>query len=259
MSPEYNLSQRPDSVCSWDEVTTFQIVEQAVLSLWNVVNSLTSIRPPARQRYRVTIFGSARLLPTDSLYAEVRDLTSELTKLGCDIVTGGGPGLMQAANEGSVMADPENQTQSIGIRVNLGFEQLANPFVEEVYLHRTFFTRLHHFVLLSDAFVVVPGGIGTTLEAMMIWQLLQVRELHNTPFIMVGDMWSDLVQWAQRHMIDAQPQMASPIDLTIPQCVPGFAEAIELLKVSHAQWQQFKTNDIQPEPPMPESLERTVE
>ena len=79
------------------------------------------IRPPKRERYRVTIFGSARLEPDNPLYDGVRSLASELTAMGCDIVTGGGPGLMQAANEGSVIADPLDQTKSIGIRIDLGF------------------------------------------------------------------------------------------------------------------------------------------
>lgn len=240
MSPEYNFPHRTDTICSWDEVATFQVIEDAVLNLWKVVNSLTSIRPPERQRYRVTIFGSARLQHTDPLYDEVRLLASELTLMGCDIITGGGPGLMQAANEGSVMADPENLTRSIGVRVDLAFEQQANPFVEQIYEHRTFFTRLHHFVMLSDAFVIVPGGIGTTLEAMMIWQLLQARALHNRPFIMIGKMWADLVNWAEQSMVQVEPPMASPLDLQIPQCVPTFQAAIALLKESHAYWQQYK-------------------
>jgi hypothetical protein len=230
------IPRQSNPICNWDEIATYQVVEDAVLDLWKVVNHLASIKPPARQRYRVTIFGSARMLPTDPLYVGVRDLASELTRLGCDIVTGGGPGLMQAANEGSVLADPANQTQSIGVRIDLGFEQQANPFVEQVYQHRTFFTRLHHFVLLSDAFVVVPGGIGTTLETMMIWQLLQVRELHHMPFIMIGEMWMELVEWATRNMITTEPPMASPIDMTIPQCVKTFEEAIALLQDAHTQW-----------------------
>ncbi|MEI4926893.1 LOG family protein, partial [Klebsiella pneumoniae] len=92
-----------------------------------------------------------------------------------DIVTGGGPGLMQAANEGAAQVRAPERNRSVGIRVDLPFEQEANPFVEQAYEHGTFFTRLHHFVLVSDAFVVVPGGIGTVLEMMMVWQLLQVR------------------------------------------------------------------------------------
>ena len=70
-------------------------------------------------------------------------------------------------------------SRSVGIRVDLPFEQEVNPFVEQAFEHKTFFTRLHHFVLASDAFVVVPGGIGTVLETLMIWQLLQVRHVHD--------------------------------------------------------------------------------
>ncbi|WP_039725538.1 LOG family protein [Leptolyngbya iicbica] len=227
-----------ESVPVQNHEATFDIIQASVLGLWEVVNNLTRIRPTKRDRYRVTIFGSARMQSEDALYAGVRQLASELTLLGCDIITGGGPGLMQAANEGSVIADPEDLTRSIGIRVALEFEQAGNPFIEEMYSHRTFFSRLHHFVLISDAFVVVPGGIGTSLEALMIWQLLQVRKLHQTPLIFVGDMWADLVSWVDRYMIQRAPALADPADLSIPQCVTDCEAAIALLKASHAQWQQ---------------------
>lgn len=216
----------------------FAIVQEAVLGLWEVVNNLTRIRPPKQERYRVTVFGSARMHPHDPLYKGVRHLASELTRMGCDIVTGGGPGLMQAANEGSVLADPQDLTKSIGIRVDLDFEQATNPFVEQVYCHQTFFSRLHHFVLISDAFVVVPGGIGTTLEALMIWQLLQVRQLRNTPFIMIGQMWADLATWAKHYMLATTPTMADPADLSIPTCVDSFEAAIALLQVDHHRWRK---------------------
>jgi uncharacterized protein (TIGR00730 family) len=234
-----------------DHEAAFAIVQESVLGLWEVVNNLTRVRPPKRDRYRVSIFGSARMSPRDPLYEGVRHLASELTLMGCDIVTGGGPGLMQAANEGSVMADPEDLTRSIGIRVDLGFEQKANPFVEEMYRHRTFFSRLHHFVLISDAFVVVPGGIGTSLEALMIWQLLQARKLYETPLIFVGPMWGDLMAWVDRYMVDATPAMADPADLSIPQCVDHFEGAIALLKAAHAQWQKPPGRASKPDIPSP--------
>ncbi|NJM74630.1 MAG: LOG family protein [Acaryochloridaceae cyanobacterium RU_4_10] len=216
---------------------SYEIVQSSILGLWDVVNQLSSIPPPKRDRYSVTLFGSARL-PKDSLiYAGVRQLAAELTQMGCDIITGGGPGLMEAANEGSVLADPQNLTQSIGIRVALEFEQAVNPFVEQAYQHRTFFSRLHHFVLISDAFVVVPGGIGTTLEALTIWQLLQVRNLKHPPLIMVGPMWAELVTWAKAFMIDGALSLASPADMDIPICVEGFDVAIALLKADHQKWQ----------------------
>jgi len=108
--------------------------------------------------------------------------------------------------------------------------------VGESHEHRTFFSRLHHFVLLSHAFVVVPGGIGTTLEALMIWQLLQVRNLTGTPLIMIGRMWPELVEWARRHMLDVQPNLANPGDLDIPRCVPSVEDAVAIIRQYHDQW-----------------------
>ena len=107
---------------------------------------------------------------------------------------------MQAANEGAATAG--GSVGSVGIRVELPFEQDVNPFVAEAFEHKTFFTRLQHFVIASDAFVVVPGGIGTVLEMLMIWQLLQVRHVNNVPLILVGKMWKGLVDWASSSMLD---------------------------------------------------------
>lgn len=213
-------------------------MQDSILQLWDVVNHLTRIQPPKRSRYCVTIFGSARLTASDRLYEDVRRLASELTHLGCDIITGGGPGLMQAANEGSVNADPQNQTQSIGIRVNLDFEQTTNPYVEQVYTHQTFFSRLHHFILISDAFVVVPGGIGTTLEALMVWQLLQVGHLQEIPLIFVGDMWRTFQQWAKTSMTEGEYALANSQDISIPHCVDRIEDAIEVIRMHHLTWQQ---------------------
>jgi uncharacterized protein (TIGR00730 family) len=193
-----------------------------------------------RKNYRVTIFGSSRIEKDNPLYQEVQQFALDLTKMGCDIVTGGGPGLMAAANEGSVLGDPQDQTQSIGIRVDLDFEQHTNPFVEKVYHHHTFFSRLYHFALIADAFVVVPGGIGTTLEFLMIWQLLQVKKLHDTPLIMVGKMWSELRYWATEYMVNTPYQLATIQDIKIPICVNDFQEAKNVLKKYHEQWQQDK-------------------
>ena len=156
MSERDGLSEPSDIVRLGDEPAAVQVLSQAVLGLWEVVNNLTRLRPSRRQRYRVTIFGSAR-------------------------------------------TDPDRS--SVGIRVDLPFEQEVNPFVGQVFEHRTFFSRLHHFVLVSDAFVVVPGGIGTVLEMMMIWQLLQVRKLHDVPLILVGKMYAELVAWCRASML----------------------------------------------------------
>jgi predicted Rossmann-fold nucleotide-binding protein len=141
-----------------DEEAVKEILGTTVLNLWKVVNNLTRLRPSKRERYRVAIFGSARAQPRTFVYEEVKRVAAAFALMGCDIVTGGGPGLMQAANEGATVAGAPG---SVGIRVELPFEQDVNPFVEQAFEHETFFTRLHHFVIASDAFVVVLGGIGT--------------------------------------------------------------------------------------------------
>ena len=225
-----------------DEEGVKKILVDTVLRLWETVNNLTRLRPSKRDRYRVTIFGSARTQPGSFVYEEVRYLARELSAMGCDIVTGGGPGLMQAANEGASEVEmPGKDRSSLGIRIELPFEQDVNPFVDQVFEHRTFFSRLHHFVLVSDAFVVVPGGIGTVLETFMIWQLLQVRQVQNTPLILIGKMWSELMEWAKTYMLRPEHLLVNPEDLSIPRCTSTADEAITLIREHHARWLREQT------------------
>ena len=224
----------PDRFISLDDEEAVKtLLAASVFDLWKVVNNLTRLRPSKRERYRVAIFGSARAQPGTFVYEEVKRVAAAIAALGCDIVTGGGPGLMQAANEGAASVGRES---SVGIRIELPFEQDVNPFVEHAFEHQSFFTRLHHFALASDAFVVSPGGIGTVLEALMIWQLLQVRHMDNVPLIMVGKMWRGLVDWAGTAMLDPRLALINPDDLKIPQCVDTADEAIALIKARHDAW-----------------------
>lgn len=217
-----------------DEEAVRKLLSSAVMGLWDIVNELSRLRPSKRERYRVAIFGSARAKPGSHVYEEVKRAAAALSALGCDIVTGGGPGLMQAANEGAMSAGkPE---RSLGIRVDLPFEQEVNPFVEQAFEHKTFFSRLQHFVIASDVFVVVPGGIGTVLEMFMIWQLLQVRHVDNVPLILVGPMWEGLVDWVGKSMLDPRLPLANAEDVQIPQCVATADEAIAMVKRLHAAW-----------------------
>lgn len=105
-----------------DEEGVKQVLVGTILGLWEIVNGLTRLRPSTRERYRVTIFGSARAEPGTFVYDEVKRVARALAKIGCDIVTGGGPGLMQAANEGAAEAGAPGRNQSVGIRVDLPFE-----------------------------------------------------------------------------------------------------------------------------------------
>ena len=89
---------------------------------------------------------------------------------------------------------------------------------------------------MSDAYIVAPGGIGTVLESVMVWQLLQVRHLHDTPLIFVGPMWRGLVEWAGAQMLRPGFELASAQDLKIPQCVDTGAQAVALVREHHERW-----------------------
>jgi uncharacterized protein (TIGR00730 family) len=227
-------THRTDIVSLADEERVKEVLVDSVLGLWDVVNNLTRLRPTKRERYCVTIFGSARATQGTIAYEETKRVSAALAEMGCDVITGGGPGLMQAANEGVKLAGQHGK--SVGIRVDLPFEQTVNPFVEVAFEHRTFFTRLHHFVLASDAFIVAPGGIGTVLETTMIWQLLQVRHLDQTPLILVGKMWPGFIEWARSSMLAFEPPLINAEDVDIPVCVAEVDEAIEIIRQSREQW-----------------------
>src|SRR5262252_1578900 len=128
MNTTDNNTSRADVVSLSDEEAVKKVLADSVLGLWDVVNNLTRLKPTKRDRYRVTIFGSARAKPGTIAYEETKRVSKALAEMGCDIITGGGPGLMQAANEGAELA-PEH-SHSVGIRVDLPFEQEVNPFVE---------------------------------------------------------------------------------------------------------------------------------
>lgn len=232
-----NLPKDKDIVRLSDEEAVRNILINSVFSLWNVVNDITRIRPTKRAHYCVSIFGSARSNPGSFVYEQVKQLAEGLAKIECDIITGGGPGLMQAANEGAAEVGAPQRSRSVGIRVDLPFEQSDNPFVNESYKHETFFSRLHHFTLASDAFIIVPGGIGTTLEATMVWQLIQVGHLKkDTPLIFVGKMWADFLEWTRNHFLSNQ--LVNPEDLKIPYCVNTAEEAIAILKKYQEKWRK---------------------
>jgi len=220
-----------------NEEAVIEVLKDSVLGLWDVVNNLTRLKPTHKERYQVTIFGSARAKPGTVAYEETKRAATALAEMGCDIITGGGPGLMQAANAG---VEASTGSQSVGIRVDLPFEQEVNPFVKLAFEHKTFFTRLHHFVLASDAFIVAPGGIGTVLELMLVWQLLQVNHLEKTPLILVGKLWPGLIEWVKDGMLSFETPLINSEDVDIPVCVANADEAIAIIKEHRSQWQTAK-------------------
>jgi predicted Rossmann-fold nucleotide-binding protein len=125
---------------------------------------------------------------------------------------------------------------SIGLNIHLPLEQAPNAFVGRIYEHRTFFSRLQHFVLRSNAFIAVPGGIGTLLEVTMIWQLLQVGHLYGVPLVLMGPMWNGLLDWTRKAMISNDEILADPEDIEIPRCVDKAEDAVEIIRKHYADW-----------------------
>ena len=216
------------------------ILDKAIYQLWETINDLDQIQPERVEHYRVSIFGSSRIRHGDPIYEEVKKLSYELARMGVDIVTGGGPGLMEAANSGAMEGQTESHSRSFGLAIHLPTEEQANPFVDKVFRHRTFFSRLHHFVRLSSAFIVMPGGIGTGLELFMVWQLLQVKHMTEHPLILVGTMWGGLIEWIDRTMV--QRGLVSPTDLNIVTVVGSSTEAIPIISASFERFKEEKAN-----------------
>jgi len=210
------------------------ILDKAIYQLWETINDLDQIQPERVEHYRVSIFGSSRIRRGDPIYDEVKSLSYELARMGVDIVTGGGPGLMEAANSGATEGQVESKARSFGLAIHLPSEEQANPFVDKVFRHRTFFSRLHHFVRLSSAFIVMPGGIGTALELFMVWQLLQVKHMTQHPLILVGTMWGGLIEWVDRTMV--QRGLCGAKDLSIVSVVGSAKEAIPIISASYEQF-----------------------
>lgn len=211
-------------------------VDRVILQLWNIIDDLERLLPSHSRWFRVTIFGSSRISRGDALFNSAKDLASQLSHLGCDIITGGGPGLMEAANEGAQEGDVLGKTRSFGLHIELPFEYEPNKYIDRLSSHRTFFSRLHHFVRLSNAYIVLPGGIGSSLETFMIWQLLQVGYIKDRPLILLGDMWHGLLEWMHREMVPHS--LVFDRELEIPRVVGSIEDAVAIIKDAKERFDQ---------------------
>lgn len=241
-TPELEQLRSAQAAKKRPTVDPTHILDKAIYQLWDTINDLDQIQPERVEHYRVSIFGSSRIRRGDPIYEEVKKLSFELARMGIDIVTGGGPGLMEAANAGAVEGQIDSHARSFGLAIHLPTEEAANPFVDKVFRHRTFFSRLHHFVRLSSAFIVMPGGIGTALELFMVWQLLQVKHMKEHPLILVGTMWPGLIDWIRSTMIERG--LVSPPDLDTVRVVASSDEAIPIIAASYERFKEEKANAI---------------
>ena len=175
---------------------------------------------------KVAVFGSARTNPNGSLYKAIEEMSSQLSKDGWIVVTGGGPGSMEAANKGANQACIEDDLCTIAHAIYLPFEEEINEYVQDFTKHEEFYSRLKTFSE-CDAFIVTPGGIGTLLEMALIYQLMQVGHLKTKPVICVGRMWRSLREWIENEMLESAFLNREELDLI--HYVDRFSEAKALL------------------------------
>jgi len=205
-----------------------KFLSKQIQQLNNIVADLdTVITDMGTEFYRVSIFGSARIKPDTKEYKEVYILAKELAESGADIVTGGGPGLMEAANAGAKEGS-SSTSKSYGLSIELPFEDIPNKHVDVRYHHKRFSSRLDEFLRISHAVVVTPGGIGTLLELLYTWQLIQVNHISARPVILVGDMWNGFLDWVKSEPLQAQLMDKADFDNII--IVKDVHEVTKLLK-----------------------------
>jgi uncharacterized protein (TIGR00730 family) len=173
----------------------------------------------------VSIFGSART-PTDHpRYALARDIGRALGEAGFAVITGGGPGIMEAANRGALEAN----ACSVGLNIELPFEQAPNPYQDIALTFHFFFTRKLMFVRYATGFVVFPGGFGTLDELFEALVLIQTHKIREFPVVLVGtEWWSGLIGWARERL--AEEAMIAPHDLELLRCTDDPDEVLAIIE-----------------------------
>ena len=173
----------------------------------------------------VTIFGSARTKKTHKMFKATAKTAELLVKDGYAVITGGGPGIMEAGNKGAAKADGE----SIGLNIELPFEQKPNPYVKTLINFHYFFCRKVMFVKHAKAFVIFPGGFGTLDEFFESITLIQTERIEKFPVVLFGsDYWRGLVDWLRDTVLE--DKKISPKDLDIFKVVDTPEEVIKVIR-----------------------------
>jgi uncharacterized protein (TIGR00730 family) len=173
----------------------------------------------------VTIFGSARVKPDDIFYQKTENLTRLLAQNGFSVITGGGGGIMEAANKGA----SDGGGKSVGMNIQLPFEQKPNPYAN-IHLHyKYFFIRKVMFVKYAVAYVILPGGFGTMDELFEALTLIQTRKIKPFPLILMGcEYWQGLIDWLKNRML--KEGKISPADMDLIQVIDEPEEVVKLIK-----------------------------
>jgi uncharacterized protein (TIGR00730 family) len=181
----------------------------------------------ARLGPAVTIFGSARIKRTDPTYKAAEELAAMFAKRGITVITGGGPGIMEAANKGAIEAGGV----SVGLGIELPHEQALNEYVNLPLNFRYFFVRKTMFVKYAQGFVIFPGGYGTFDELFESLTLVQTGKIDHFPVILWGsEYWKPMVDWLEDPV--AQEGMIAPEDLRLFRLTDSNEEAVEIIERS---------------------------
>jgi len=203
-----------------DSWALFKIMSEFV----NGYETLSAIGPC------VSIFGSARTKPDTPHYELAVSIAKAITENGYGIITGGGPGIMEAANKGAQLA----KGVSVGLNINLPFEQNINPYIDidKQMTFEYFFVRKVMFVKYAQGFVVLPGGIGTLDELFEAFTLIQTEKIQRFPIILVGsEYWRDLIEWIKNTLL--KEKYISEEDLDLIEVVDTAEEVVTSLSNFH--------------------------
>ncbi|SHE68539.1 LOG family protein [Chryseobacterium takakiae] len=214
---------------TWDETITKDswMVFKVMAEFVDGYEKLAKIGPC------VSIFGSARLKPQSKYYKMAVEIAEKITKLGFGIITGGGPGIMEAGNKGAFNA----QGKSIGLNIDLPFEQHFNPYINRLYSMNFdyFFVRKVMFVKYSQGFVVMPGGFGTLDELTEALTLIQTNKIGKFPIVLVGsEFWSGLLDWFKATLL--KEKMINEADLDLYRVVDTADEAVAHIKAFYDKY-----------------------
>lgn len=180
----------------------------------------------------VSVFGSARIKPDNKYYDAAREISRRLALADFTIITGGGPGIMEAANRGAADAGKEN----IGLNIELPFEQLPNEYQSLAIEFKYFFVRKVMFVKYSMGYVCMPGGFGTLDEVFESLTLMQTHKVFKMPIVLYGsEYWQDLVTWMENKLISLG--LVERDDLSLFHVTDDVEEVINIM-TSHRDWKQ---------------------
>ncbi|ASS47424.1 MAG: Rossman fold protein, TIGR00730 family [Candidatus Fluviicola riflensis] len=186
----------------------------------------------------VSIFGSARTKENNPYYEQAVEVGEKLAKAGFGVITGGGPGIMEAGNKGA----RKGGGRSVGLNIDLPFEQNYNPYIDPEHNleFNYFFVRKVIFVKYSQAFVIMPGGFGTLDELFEAITLIQTKKINKRPVVLIShDYWDGLVDWVKRIMLEKENNV-SESDMNYLKVVDSADEAVKYIE------DFYKTHDLTP-------------